>query len=568
MSALLLAVVAVALLVAGYFVYSPKVARWLGVDNDEQTPAVELNDGVDYVPAKHWMVLFGHHFASIAGAAPIIGPVVACLFWGWLPAAVWIVVGGILFGAVHDFTALTLSLKHKGQTIASLAESVLGRSSKIVFSIFVFLALILVVAIFASAAGLTLAKTPQVVMPTFGLIVVAVVVGFLMYRVRLNTAVCSVIGMLLLAALIYAGYKRPVSLPDSIQHPEKWWTVILLIYGLVASVTPVTLLLQPRDHLAASVLFVGMFLGFLGLIVTHPTINAPAYVEFEGAKGWLWPMLFVNIACGAVSGFHSLVASGTTSKQLSRMRDARLIGYGGMIMESALSILALVAVTAGLYWKSIPEGAEGYVYQDFFKPGGGGWLMAFGKGYGTLTDVFLRGLGVGLGTLVGITMLKTFIMTTLDSATRITRYIASELLGETFGVRLFKNKYAATILVGALAAPLALTNPKALWPIFGSANQLIAGLVFIVATVYLMVRGRNYLFTAIPAVLLLATTIAALIYKTHRFVGGKEGGGAVLRTVLAVIAVVLMVLAAFIVYQSFLAVKRVKGGKQVRREAS
>lgn len=541
MSSIILAVAALTALVLGYRLYSPRVEKWLGLELDKPTPAIELEDGVDYVAAKHWTVLFGHHFASIAGAAPIIGPVFACLFWGWLPAVLWLVFGGILFGAVHDFTSLVLSLKHKGQSIAAVTGNVLGRSGRILFSLFVFLALILVVAVFAATAGKTLATTPAVVIPTFGLVFVAMAVGFLMYRLGWPTLWVSVVGVALLFGLIVLGYHVPVGFPESISldASAKIWTVILLIYGLVASVVPVSILLQPRDHLAAAVLFLGMFLGFLGLIVTHPEIQAPAFVGFATPKGWLWPMVFINVACGAISGFHSLVASGTTSKQLPRMRDARPVAYGGMLMESALGILAVLAVTAGLYWKVVPEGVEGTVYQEVFSTGGP--IKAFGEGYGVIT----RGILGSLGALVGITMLKTFVMTTLDSATRITRYICNELFGDMLGITPLKNPYLATVVVGVLAGALALGNWRAIWPVFGSSNQLIASLVLVVASVYLMRRKGTHLFLSIPAVLMMVTTLAAMVYNIYSFLTAEKPN-----YMLAGVSVVLMIMAAFLVVRS------------------
>jgi carbon starvation protein len=545
MNSLFVAGIAIFLLLSGYIFYSRKVKRWIGVDDNEVPPSVTMHDGVDYVAAKHWIVLFGHHFASIAGAAPIIGPVIACLYWGWLPAIVWIVVGGVLFGAVHDFVALVLSLRNKGKSITFVTESVMGKVSKILFSTFAFLALILVVAVFAAVAGATLATTPAVVIPTFGLIIVAVIVGICMYHLRLSTLLCSIVGVLLLVGLIVAGYYIPIEL--HVENAASWWTVILLIYAMVASVTPVTMLLQPRDHLAGAVLYLGMFFGFLGLVLTHPEIKAPSVIAFSTSEGWMWPMLFVTVACGAISGFHSLVASGTTSKQLPRTRDARVIGYGGMIAESILAVLAVTAVTAGLYWKIAPVGSEGLVYQELFTKGG--WIKAFGVGYGQITKIIFG----SLGTLVGITMLKTFIMTTLDTATRITRYICNELFGETFGVPFMKNKYAATLLVGILAGALALGNWMAIWPVFGAANQLIASLVLIVATVYLLSRGRQFVFTAIPAVIMLVTTISALVYQIYTFVTAEEPN-----ILLATIAVILIVLAVFLARTAIVTVARTR----------
>jgi carbon starvation protein len=546
MNSLFVVGVSVLLLILGYVFYSRKVKQWLGVDDNEPVPSVEMNDGVDYAPAKHWTVLFGHHFASIAGAAPIIGPVIACLYWGWLPALAWIVIGGIFFGAVHDFVALVMSLRNKGKSITTVTESVMGKTSKVLFSIFALLALILVVAVFAAVAGATLATTPAVVIPTFGLVVVAVIVGILMYRVGLSVLLCSIAGVVMLVGLIVAGYNFPVTL--GVENAASWWTVILLIYAMVASVTPVTLLLQPRDHLAGAVLYLGMFFGFLGLVIAQPETKAPMFVAFTSAKeGWMWPMMLVTIACGAISGFHSLVASGTTAKQVPRMHDARVIGYGAMIAESALAVLAVAAVSAGLYWKSAPDGLEGLVYQELFRKGG--WIKAFGVGYGELTKVIFG----GMGTLIGITMLKTFVMTTLDTATRITRYICNELFGETFGISCMKNKYTATALVGFLAGTLALGKWRAIWPVFGASNQLIASLVLIVASVYLLSNNRRFGFTAVPAVIMLLTTIGALVYKTHSFITAEEPN-----IMLATISVILIILALFLAYTAVVTVIKVK----------
>lgn len=549
MNSLLVAGIAIFLLIIAYRFYSLKVKKWIGVEDNEVPPSIELHDGVDYVAAKHWSVLFGHHFASIAGAAPIIGPVIASLYWGWFPALIWIVVGGSLFGAVHDYISLVMSLRSKGKSITTVTESVMGKTSKILFGLFALLALILVVAVFAAVAGKTMATTPAVVIPTFGLIVVALIIGILMYHIKLPVLVCSVIGVMLLFALIVVGYFVPIELP--VQNPEKWWTVILLIYGMIASVTPVTLLLQPRDHLAGAVLYIGMFFGFCGLIITHPQIKAPSVVAFSTTNGWMWPMMFVTVACGAISGFHSLVSSGTTSKQIPRMKDARIVGFGGMITESALAVLAVICVTAGLYWKTAPEGSEGLIYQQLFKQGG--WIKAFGEGYGQITKPFFA----GFGTLVGITMLKTFIMTTLDTATRITRYMCNELLGETFGIKAMRNKYVAVILVGLLAGALALGNWKAIWPVFGASNQLIASVVLIVASIYLLSNNRRYFFTAIPAVIMLATTISALIYQTYTFITAEKSN-----LMLAIISIILIVLAVFLTLTALAAAARIR--KKIR----
>ena len=562
MSALIPIGLGVLALALGYIVYSRLVTKWLVIDYNIKVPSRELHDGVDYVPAKHWTILFGHHFASIAGAAPIIGPVIACYVWGWFPAVLWIVIGGVFFGAVHDYFALTYSVQHKGRSVCDLSERVLGKLAKVAFSAFVLLALILVVAVFAALAGITLAGTPQVVIPTFGLIFVAVIVGLLVYRTNIPLLVDTLIGLVLLFGLIVLGYYVPVNLPEAIRivpfgfsiTAAQCWTILLLLYAIVASVLPVSLLLQPRDHLAAGVLFIGMLFGFVGILIARPTMKAPRFVAFTGNAGWLWPMLFVTIACGAISGFHSLVASGTTSKQLPRMRDARPIGYGGMILECALALLAVICVTAGLYWKSIPAGVRGHLYQDLASNP----IKAFGTGYGEMTS----GIFGALGMLVGITMLKTFIMTTLDSATRITRYVCSELLADTFGLKPFRNRYVSTIVIGVAAGALALGNWRAIWPIFGSSNQLIAAMVLIIATVYLLTRGRKWVFAAVPAVLILLTTIGALVYKFCQFIQVEKRS-----YLLAVIAGLLILLAVFVVYQGAATVRRLRRERKEEQSA-
>ncbi len=534
MSSIFIAVIGVGALALGYRIYGRKVSKWCGLRQDATMPAVALYDGVDYVPAKHWSILFGHHFASIAGAAPIMGPVIACMYWGWVPALLWIVLGGIFFGAVHDYCALVASVENGGLSVSALSESVLGRFAKIAFSIFVLLALILVVAVFAAVAGKTLADTPQTVVPTFGLIFVAMGVGLLVYRTNVPVALDTAIGLLLLLGLLVLGYHVPVELP--VEHAAQWWAVILVVYGMVAAVLPVWLLLQPRDHLSTGVLFFGVFFGFLGVFLTHPTVKSPAFVAFGSADwGAMWPMLFVVIACGAISGFHSLVASGTTSKQLARAADARRIGYGGMLMESAVSVLAVIAVVAGLYWTRAPAGMEGYVYQELMK--GGNWIGTFGEGYGRLTAPIFGALGA----LVGITLLEAFVITTLDTATRITRYVASELLADAFGIPIFKNRYLTTLLIGVCAAALALGNWRAIWPVFGSANQLIAGMVLLIATVYLLSRGRSWAFTAVPAVLVFVTAMAALVYSLLAFTGATQVKSLPRSNLLAVIAAILIV---------------------------
>ena len=502
MNSLVVAAIALVVLFLGYRFYAPVIERLFGVDPHRKTPAHTEYDGRDYIPAKNWLILFGHHFASIAGAGPILGPVIAGMVWGWGPALLWIIGGSILLGGVHDFSALMVSIRHKGKSIADVAETTMGKTPRLIFSFLIWIVLVLVVAVFAASAAKTLSTTPQVVIPTFGLILVAILVGAMVYKLKLNLALSTAVGIGLLFGLIALGYYYPIN------ASFHFWLYVLFAYAFIASVLPVNILLQPRDYLAAFVLFFGLLVGYIGLLLTHPAVHTPLVVSFSGAKGPLWPMMCVIIACGAISGFHSLVSGGTTSKQLPNEADAKKIGYGGMITEAALAVLALVSVTAGLYWKG---GPAGLVYPELMK--GGNWIATFGKGYGQITKPIFGALGM----LIGITMLKTFILTTLDSATRITRYIGNELFGERLRIRAMHNPYFNTAVVVAVALYFALGSWQTIWPVFGAANQLIAALVLLVVSTYLVTTRKNVWYCLIPGIFMLLTTTAALIWEVSRF---------------------------------------------------
>lgn len=547
MNSVALAVIVILILYLGYRIYGGIMERLWDVDEGRATPAVELKDGIDYMPARHWTILFGHHFASIAGAGPIIGPVIAVAVWGWVPAVLWILIGCIFFGSVHDFSNLMASLKFNGRSISNVAESVLNRRSKVLLALFLWLTLILVIAVFAAVAAKTLSSTPEVVIPTFGLILVALFIGLLMYRWGLNQILSTLLGVALLFGLILLGYHVPVNIEKIARilgtNTLTLWILVLLIYAYIASILPVNILLQPRDYLATIVLFFCLGFGYIGIAITHHPLRMPAFIGWSGAQGSLWPMMFVIIACGAISGFHSLIATGTTSKQLANERDAKKIGYGGMILEGVLSALALISVSAGLYWVGGIE--EGLNYSRLLEEKG--WIGAFGAGYGVLVGPIFGGLGM----LVGVTMLKTFVMTTLDSATRITRYITEELFGDGFGISALKNRYLSSAMVIMLAGLLALGNWKAIWPIFGASNQLVAALALIVLTVYLTSKGKPSHYTLYPCVIMLITTIAALIYQIGSFFTEE-------RYLLCIIGIILLTLAGFMVWEGIRALRELK----------
>lgn len=543
MNSLSVALAALVFFYIGYRFYGRVVERLWEVDPSRRTPAVEQYDGVDYVPAKHWTVLFGHHFASIAGAGPIIGPVIAAMVWGWFPAMIWLVVGSVFLGGVHDFSAFMVSLRHKGKSVADVAQSVMGFRAKMIFALFVWLTLVLVIAVFAAVTAKTLSNTPEVVIPAFGLVGVAVFVGLIMYRWGVNQALATGLGIAVLFGLILLGYRVPISLGEGATNI---WMVLLLLYAFVASIMPVNILLQPRDYLASFVLFFGLIIGYAGVVISHPALHTPAFISFGGVQGSLWPMMCVTIACGAISGFHSLVAGGTSSKQLANEKEAKKVGYGAMLMEGVLSVLALIAVAGGLYW-SEREGVEGLIYPQLME--GGNWIVTFGTGYGELVKPFL---GV-LGMFVGIIMLNTFVLTTLDTATRIARYITEELFSEGLKIKPLRNKYISTSIIIAIALWLALGSWQAIWPIFGASNQLIAALVLIVVSTYLLSRKKQAGYTFYPAIFMLVTTMVALIYKFFDFV--RDGDA-----LLAIVGAVLFVLALFMCYEAVRTYREIKTG--------
>lgn len=531
MSALYLTLAVVALFVIGYRFYARAFAKQLDIDPERPTPAHTEYDGVDYVPAKNWTVLFGHHFSSIAGAAPVVGPILALSIWGWGPTIIWIVLGVIFIGGIHDFGSLMVSVRRKGISIADVTEETVSRHSRYVFLWFVWLTLILIISVFVYLCAKTLAIKPDIVVPSLGLIPVAVLVGFLMYNLRLNQVAVACVGILGIVGLILLGRVFPI---DIGANAIVKWSAVLLVYSFIASVTPVQILLQPRDFLSAYLLMFGLIIGYAGLIISRPVITFPAFV------GWsrdgmlpLWPVLFVTVACGAISGFHSLVGSGTTSKQLGDESWGKRVGYGGMIAEGLVSALALVAVACAF---SDVESLRSVL------EGGGGPISVFGAGYGKMTNMILG----GFGGVFAVMILNAFILTTLDTATRIGRYLSQELFN-------IKNRYAATIIVVGLSGWLGLSGEwNEFWPIFGAANQLIAALTLIVLTSWFLSKSKLIRYTLFPAIFMLVTTTGALIFKIKEYMGTGQH-------ILLVIAITLLILSVFVLYE---ALRHVRKGRR------
>lgn len=487
-----------------YYWYGGIIKKKLIVSNDENvTPSNSLNDGKDYVPTKT-PILFGHHFSSIAGAGPIIGPIFAFAWFGWLPALIWILVGSVFMGAVHDYTSMMVSVRNEGKSIVEIAEKYVSKRARTIFAVFVWLTLTLVQAVFAKHTANTLTNSPEIVIPTFGIILIAVIFGTFVIRRNLNTVIGTILALAAMYGFIELGKIYPIV------GTYDLWLPIFIVYSLIAAILPVWTLLQPRDYLSMYILVIGLALGFAGVLVLQPTINAPAMVEFNSAKGPLFPVLFITVACGAISGFHSLVSSGTSSKQLIKEGHAKIVGYGGMLTEGLLALLVIVMIAGVLVWDPATPGADpSIVFSEILKSGNP--IGVFGKAFG-LTVASL-GIPETMGFAFGILMLNAFILTSLDTSARLNRYIVQETLGAKYG-GIFKNKYFAAGSSLLLAYILCVTESNnVIWPLFGASNQLIATLALFVVTAYFLAYKTSKWYTLIPAVIMLVITEAALIYQ-------------------------------------------------------
>jgi carbon starvation protein len=536
MNILIIASILILWLILGYKVYGSFIEKKvLKIDETRPTPSREFYDGVDYSPAKK-PLLFGHHFSSIAGAGPILGPLLGVLYFGWLGALLWVALGSVFLGAVHDYTSLMTSVQNRGTSLGDISEKTLGKRTKVIFSVFLWLTLALVIAVFAVVASRTLVSQPEIVIPTFGLIFLAMIFGWLIYKKGIPIALATLIAIAILFLLIYLGELIPVELPPYVLglSSQNFWFFALIIYSLLASSLPVWFLLQPRDYISTWILFFGLGIGYLGLIVFHPPINAPLFVSFTSKGGPLWPMLFVIIACGAISGFHSIVAGGTTSKQLPDEASGKLIGFGGMVTEAALAGLVIFIAAGVLVWD--PSGLESPFGFQYLMTTVGDPITAFATGYGRMVSS-LPGLTLTIGSFFGMVMLNAFVLTTLDTGTRLGRFIFSEMTGK---VALFKNRWVASAIILVFASLMGVTEGyKAIWPVFGASNQLVAALALIVVSSYLVAIK----LTLYPAYFMLLTTLAALFYQGFKFLNDGT-------YILAVVSGLLIILALFIVFEA------------------
>ena len=505
----------------GWFVYSRFIAdKIYRLDPNFRTPAHEFNDGVDFVPTNKF-VLWGHHFTSVAGAAPIVGPAIA-VYWGWAPAVLWVVLGTIFFAGVHDFGALWASNRHQGRSIGALSETVVGARTRKLYMVVVFLLLLMVNSVFGVVIARALVGTPEAVLPAWSAIAVALVIGQLVHR-RFNLVALGVLGVAALYAFIYAGSELPLSLlPMLGLAAEANWILILFLYAAVASMLPVWMLLQPRDFINGLQLFVGLALLYGAVILVMPEISAPAFNNrVDEAAPSIIPLLFVTIACGAVSGFHGVVASGTSSKQLNKETDARFVGYLGAVGEGSLALITIVAVS-GVTLAATTEQWHA-IYDKFGTAGAGSFI----QGGANLISAGW-GLSEGLAQTLLATMVVLFAGTTMDSGVRLQRYIIQEW-ATIYRLPVLNGHVVATVLAVGACLLLAFGAGGAsgagglvIWPLFGATNQLLAGLTLLVISVMLVKLGRPARYTLAPMLFVLVMSfLAGLVTLRQFFIDGN-----------------------------------------------
>ncbi len=508
MHSVMIVLLGIAGMVFGWFVYSRFIAEKIfQLDPNFQTPAHEFNDGVDFVPTNRY-VLWGHHFTSVAGAAPIVGPAIA-VYWGWVPAVLWVIFGTIFFAGVHDSGALWASARHQGKSIGALSETVIGKRTRALFMVVIFLLLLMVNSVFGVVIANSFVGTPGAVFPAWAAIVVALIIGQLVHR-RFNLIALGLGGVVVLYLTVYAGSQMPLVLPEMFGlSQEANWIVILFLYAAIASMLPVWVLLQPRDFINGMQLLVGLVLLYGAVFLFMPDITAPAFNDRVGESGpSIIPLLFVTIACGAVSGFHGIVASGTSSKQLDKETDARFVGYLGAVGEGSLALITIVTVS-GIALAATPEAWYG-IYDEFGSAGAGSFITGGAN---------LISGGWGIPAEVAQTLLATMVVlfagTTMDSGVRLQRYIIQEW-GEIYGIDALKKGALATLVAVGACLLLAFgaggasgTGGLIIWPLFGSTNQILAGLTLLVISVMLIKMGRPSYYTLLPMVFVLIMSFLA-----------------------------------------------------------
>lgn len=562
MQALLIMIIAFAGYIIMYNLYGKLIGNKIfNLSADTAVPSKELEDGVDYVPTKK-EVIFGHHFTSIAGTGPIVGPAVA-IIWGWVPALIWVFIGSIFMGAVHDFGALIISMRNQGKSIADYTGKYVNNRTKFFFFLIVFLELWIVIAIFGLVIAVVFAMYPASVLPVWFEVVIALYLGHLIYKKGMNILTLSILAVIVMYITVAIGAYVPIKMPAIAGIPPTGvWTIILLAYAFIASTLPVTTLLQPRDFINSHQLVVAMVLLVLGVLLSafggNLDIVAPAVQAAPAEAPPLWPFLFITIACGAISGFHALVSSGTSSKQVRGETDSLFVGYGSMLMEGTLATLVIIAVSAGIGMGYVTKSGETLIGVAAWTTHYSSWAAA--AGLGSKVGAFVNGsanmiASTGLPNHIAVVVMGVFVAsfagTTLDSATRIQRYIVSELFGSV-KLNFLTGKYIATFIAVFTALVLAFATGAGgkgalkLWPLFGAVNQTLAALVLIIISVYLKSKGGiKWLISGIPSVFMIIMTIWALFLNQTKFGTAHNILLQVINAIILIIAIWIAVEGAF-----------------------
>ena len=551
---------------AGYIIMYQLYGKFIGnkifaLSGEAKVPSVQMEDGTDYVPTKK-EVIFGHHFTSIAGTGPIVGPAIA-IIWGWVPALLWIFIGSIVMGAVHDFGALIISMRNQGKSIAEYTAKYVNNRTKIFFFIIVFLELWIVIAIFGLVIAVVFSMYPASVLPVWCEVPIAIYLGYLIYSKGKGVMTWSIIAVVVMYVTVILGYFLPFKMPAIMGIPPTGvWTIILLAYAFIASVLPVTTLLQPRDFINSHQLVVALALLSLGVLFSafggNLHIVAPAIQASPAKAPSMWPFLFITIACGAISGFHALVSSGTSAKQVRSEEDSLFVGYGSMLLEGTLATLVVVAVAAGIGMGYATKAGETLTGIAAWTTHYSSWAAAAGLGSkisafvdGSANMIATLGIPKGIGVVIMGVFVASFAGTTLDSATRIQRYVVAELFTD-IKMDFFANRYVATIIAVGSALILAFVTGASgkgaltLWPMFGAVNQTLAALALIIITLYLQTKGGlKWMFAGFPALFMAIMTIWAVIVNQTKFLGAHN-------MLLTVINLCILVVAVWVVIEGLI----------------
>lgn len=545
----LLVLVVIVIFFASYLFYGRFLSKQMRLDDSRPTPACRLNDGVDFVPAKPALLL-GQHFSAISAAGPIVGPILACIWFGWLPAVLWIIIGAVFIGGVHDFLSLVASIRHKAASIGEIVKHHMSRTSHILFLIFVWFALIYAIITFTDITAQTfktitegMAFGPGVAASSILYLLLGIIMGILLYRFKLKLWLATLIFLPLVLVIVWVGPRLPQPIISFLSDISiKQWDIFLLVYCFIASVIPMWLLLQPRGYLGGWLLYLTIFIGLIGalfggFIIEYPALNTEGLRSLDNGK-LIFPVLFITIACGACSGFHGIVSSGTTSKQLLKESNALPIGYGAMLLEGLVAVLALATVIM------IPKGA------DILKTDPN-LIYA----HGIASYLGLMGVGFSIAFPFALLAFSTFVYDTLDVCTRLARYIFQELTGWETRIGGF---FAALISLVIPFAFLTLTQEKGYlvaWPIFGTSNQLLASLILLAISVWLIRSGKNALYSVIPMIFMIGMTLWSLILLIEPFLNSLPNlfTGVSIKPdtlILGICGIILLILSVLLIFEA------------------